>query len=163
MKKDKITATATEEQAEQQEILIEDNTKHNFIIVYDTFYKNKELTAEEIALFIKLKAAAPTFKITQDKLAQALNTCRDIIKKASKGLQKKGYLKIEHPRSKSACKWIINDAPIFKNIDYNNLDIRKLSFETMTALLQNKKTPPHIKHKIFKEIEALAKYNVYKD
>ena len=101
-----------------QENSLKDNTpKQNFIIVYDSVYKNNDLTAEELQLLIKLISIAPTFKPTAEKLAKILKHDKRTILKASKGLQAKGYLKIEKHGNTS--QWTINQQPINQLTDYS--------------------------------------------
>ena len=92
----------------------------HFIIVYETIYKNNDLTTDELALLIKLIARAPTFKPTSRKLADILNIDLKRFNKASLGLQEKGYLTIKRYGNKS--EWTITQTPILNNISVLNVE-----------------------------------------
>lgn len=100
-----------------EEIVIKQEQKHNFIILYDTVYKNTNLTSDEIALIVKLLSIAPTFKPTFEKLMDLLHIGKIALSKAVKGLKDKGYLKIE--RFGNSSKWTITQEPIKSLKDLN--------------------------------------------
>ncbi len=114
----------------------------NFIIVYETIYKNNDLTSEEIHLLIKLIAKAPNFKPTSDKLADILHMSKKTLNKASKSLQEKGYLTIKKYGNKS--EWNITQTPILNTI--NILSVENL----VNGLLNYTITPKELKlmHKL---------------
>lgn len=114
----------TEEKTTIQEI----TPKRNFIIVYDTIYKNNQITSDEMHLLIKLISLAPTFKPTTEKLADILHLSKRALIKASKGLQKKGYLIIKKHGNTS--QWIINQEPI-------NTELQNLTKEHLLNALLN--------------------------
>lgn len=89
--------------------------KRNFIIIYDSVYKNTDLTTDEIALIVKLLSCAPTFKPTSEKLAKILNINIKRLTKATKGLQNKGYLKIKKYSNKS--EWTISQEPFINDLE----------------------------------------------
>lgn len=89
--------------------------KKNFIILYDSVYKNNDLTTDEIALIVKLLSCAPTFKPTKKKLSNVLNIDERRLTKASKGLQKKGYLKVK--KYSNTSEWIINQEPFIADLE----------------------------------------------
>lgn len=156
-----------------QEITLQDNTpKQNFIIVYDSVYKNTNLTTDEIALLIKLIAIAPTFKPTSQKLASILNISIKALNKASKGLQAKGYLKIK--KFGKSSKWTITQQPIENKINdfseetlLNSLFNYQITIEDINLLHKIKRIDDRlyikITEKYAKELIRLAHYNAYKD
>lgn len=92
-----------------EKIAIKQEQKHNFIIVYDTIYKNNSFTTDELALIIKLLGCAPTFKPSHRKLERILNTSDYALRQAEKGLIEKGYLKINKNGRNS--EWTITQEP----------------------------------------------------
>ena len=69
--------------------------KHNFYIVYDTIYKNNDLSATEKGLLLNLLTMAPTFKPTKNGLMYYSKLSRREYETAIKNLKKKGYLTIK--------------------------------------------------------------------
>lgn len=156
-----------------QEITLQDNTpKQNFIIVYDSVYKNTNLTTDEIALLIKLIALAPTFKPNSQKLANILNISIKALNKASKGLQAKGYLKIKKFGKNS--EWTITQQPIENKINdfseeslLNGLFNYLITIEDINLLHKLKRIDDRlyikVTEKYAKELIRLAKLNAYND
>jgi len=158
---------------EQQKNELQDNTpKQNFIIVYDSVYKNTNLTTDEIALLIKLISLAPTFKPTAEKLADILHISKRALLKASKGLQAKGYLKIK--KFGKCSEWTINQQPIEAKInDYskqtllNALLDYQITFKDLELLHKLKRIDDRLYINIVndytKELIRIAKINAYED
>lgn len=156
-----------------QENNLKDNTpKQNFIIVYDSVYKNTNLTTDEIALLIKLIALAPTFKPTAEKLADILHISKRALLKASKGLQAKGYLKIK--KFGKCSEWTINQQPIENKINdfseeslLNGLFNYLITIEDINLLHKLKRIDDRlyikVTEKYAKELIRLAKLNAYSD
>lgn len=126
--------------------------RHNFIIVYDTIYKNSDLTTDEIAILIKLISASPNFKPTGRKLANILKIDYKRLLKATNSLQEKGYLKIQNLGKGKGAKWTISQAPTLKaqgytfedlkgllNVDYyyQLLKARLINFDLYKKLVEN--------------------------
>ena len=108
-------------QEEEQQINVE-TKKPNFVVIYETLYK-QNLTILESGLLFKLLTRAPTFKTTKLKLCKVLKCSKEQIEKATKGLKDKGILTIEN-NFKSGSKWTINQEPInskIKTINKENL------------------------------------------
>jgi DNA-binding transcriptional regulator YhcF (GntR family) len=114
--------TNDNESKNNNELIINYPTKHNFIIVYDSIYKNTELSALELQILIKLISIAPTFKPSLRKLATLLKQSKPTILNATNNLQKMGYLEITKHGNKST--WVINQVPKydeFKTITFESL------------------------------------------
>lgn len=130
-----------EKKESQQALIIEEN-KRAFIIVYETIYKNTDLTAIEISLLVKLLSAAPTFKPTIRKLATILKVGATTLTKAVKNLQEKGYLRIEH-NGKGGSVWKIDQNASFKPVDIENLkelcQNAEIDLKTIKALYKMQK------------------------
>lgn len=105
---------------EKEEITLKNETKHNFIIVYETIYKRNDITADEMLLLIKLISMAPTFKPTFEKLKDILKLGKKALTKAIKGLKEKGFLTIKKYGRES--QWIITQDPILNTIKSFNTD-----------------------------------------
>lgn len=174
MKKAENTPTkATENTQEQEtEILIKDETKHNFIIVYDTIYKSK-LTLEELGLLVKLLACAPSFKPTIKKLETELNASNRKILRAVKGLKQKGFLSIEN-NFKSGSVWTITQEPILNKVKgYTEQEIINalLDYEITTKdlkILLHKKFIDYPSYQAIlkgyiKELQKIIKVDAYED
>lgn len=112
----------------EQITLKEIKPKQNFIIIYDSVYKNTNLTTDEIALLIKLISSAPTFKPTCRKLADILHIDLKRFNKACKGLQDKGYLIVKRFGNKS--EWNYTQEPFIDTL-------KDLSKETLLNALLN--------------------------
>ena len=159
------------QQPKQPITSLQDNTpKPRFIIVYDSVYKNTNLTTDEIALLIKLISLAPTFKPTSQKLADILNITIKALNKASKGLQAKGYLKIKKFGKNS--EWIITQEPIQAKINdfskeslLNGLLNYQITFKDLELLHKLKRIDDRLYIDIVKdytkELIRVAKINVY--
>lgn len=142
--------------------------KKNFIILYDSVYKNTDLTTDEIALIVKLLSCAPNFKPTSEKLSNILNIDIRRLTKASKGLQEKGYLKIK--KYSHTSEWTISQEPLINNfkeittpILLNALLNYKIRFEDLKKLRKLKyiddKILKETTNLYLKEIQKIAKYN----
>lgn len=84
--------------------------KQHFVILKETFYKNQNLTGDEIALFVYLITRAPTYKPNHKGLKKALKMGDDRYFKASKGLQDKGYLIIDK-NGKNGTTYTLSQTP----------------------------------------------------
>lgn len=91
-----------------------DEKKRHFVILYDSFYLNKNLTGDEIALFTYLITRAPYFKPNTYHLKKQLKMGDDRFFRASKGLQEKGYLFIEN-KGRNGVIWTTTQTPIKEN------------------------------------------------
>lgn len=130
--------TNENEQIEINEI----KQEQHFIIIYESVYKNTDLTLEEIGLINKLVGKAPTFKPTIRKLAEITHLDIRRFNKLTKSLQEKGYLVIK----KNGCKseWTISQTPVINKI--NILSVENL----VNGLLNFTITPKELKllHKL---------------
>lgn len=136
MKKEqpKISAKEKKEQFLKAEALLKTlEEKQNFRLIYDSFYQNKNLDANEIALLFVLITNAPTFKPNYEYLMKRLKIGEIKLIKASKGLQEKGYLKIVN-KGKNNKEWIVSQKPIL-NID--NLKGAPIEPNQIKKLLDN--------------------------
>lgn len=122
--------------------IIDETPKRNFIIVYDSVYKNNNLNALELQLIIKLLSCAPTFKPSYRKLTQILKISDTTLLKAVKGLKEKGYLTIVKNGKES--EWHITQEPTINKIKDLNCDT------LVNALLDFEITPKELKqlHKL---------------
>lgn len=139
-----------------ENITIEINEpKHNFIIVYDTIYRNNDLSATEKGLLLNLLSIAPTFKPSRNGLIKISKIGRETYDKAIKSLQEKGYIKIER-KGKNEYKYIVNQTPQLSDQQlsyeylkkYHTFDAqlwntllnnRKINLETYNKLVDNLK------------------------
>lgn len=146
--------------------------KRNFIILYDSVYKNNDLTANELQLLIKLIAKAPTFKPNSRKLADILKMNQKALNKASKGLQRKGYLIIKKFGKNS--EWTITQEPIINKIDnlnketlLNGLLNHLIQIEDLNLLHKLKRIDDRlyieITEEYAKELVRIAHFNAYED
>ena len=136
------------QQPKQPITSLQDNTpKQRFIIVYESVYKNTNLTTDEIALIIKLLSIAPTFKPTSRKLADILKIDLKRLNKASKGLQDKGYLIIKRFGNNS--EWTITQEPFIETL-------KDLNKETLLNALLNFEID-------FKDLKQLHKLKMIDD
>lgn len=146
--------------------------KRNFIILYDSVYKNNDLTANELKLLIKLIASAPTFKPTSRKLADILKIDLKSLNRASKGLQAKGYLKIK--KFGKSSEWTITQNPIENKIDnfnkeslLNGLLNYIISVEELNLLHKLKRIDDRLYIAVMedysKELVRIAHINAYDD
>lgn len=140
-------------QQEQEKSVIDITPKENYIIVYESVYKNTELNAIEIALLVKILSLSPTFKHNLATLSKILHIPYKAILKASKGLQQKGYLSIKNNGIKGIT-FIVNQKPI-QSIDINNIDIKHISVPTMEYLLESKQTPKELKKAILEYLNKI--------
>lgn len=111
----------------ENNILEIETPKHNFIIVYDSIYKNNNLNGYELAILIFLLSRAPTYKPNKNGLMKALHFSKEKYFNAIKGLKNKGYLKIEKI-AKNEYKYIVNQAPILRTLN------KDLSFNALAPL-----------------------------
>ena len=155
---EKLTA---EEIGENNELIQLENKEH-FILIYESVYKNNELTADELALILKLSAAAPTFKPTKNKLMALLHISEHAFLKATKGLQEKGYLKIIN-KHKGGSIWLLEQRPqkqiIKKSIDEIKDDFicGVISWAQLVAMLKNKQITKSQYKEIIEETYKIAK------
>ena len=126
MKREQIKSQLLEDSEEKIESIIieQQEIKHNFIIVYDSIYKNKDLNGYEIAILIYLLSRTPTYKPNKNGLMKALQFSQTKYFKAITSLKNKGYLKIEKI-NKNEYKYIVNQAPILRALE------KELNFENL--------------------------------
>ena len=74
MKREQIKSPLLEDSEQENKTISiqQEEIKHNFIIVYETIYKNPKLTINEMGLLIKLISLAPTFKVNSKSLIKML-------------------------------------------------------------------------------------------
>lgn len=144
-----------------ENITIEINEpKHNFIIVYDTIYKNTDLNGYEIALLIYLLSRAPTYKPNKHGLMHALQFGKDIYFRTTKSLQEKGYLKIE--RNGNDYKYIVNQSPTLndKQLTYEYLSrCETFNAPLWNTLLNNQKISYETYNKLWENMQRIARIN----
>ena len=109
MKEKEILIPSYENEEEQNITIEQEQIKQNFIIVYDSIYKNSDLNANEIAILIYLLSRSPTFKPNAKGLMHNLKISENKYFKTIKSLQEKGYLKIE--RNRNEYKYIVYQKP----------------------------------------------------
>lgn len=110
MKKKEILIPSYENEEEQNITIEQEPIKQNFIIVYDSIYKNSDLNALEIAILIKLLSCAPSFKPNSKNIRHLLKISENKYFKTIKSLQEKGYLKIER-QGRNEYKYIVYQKP----------------------------------------------------
>ena len=149
------------EEETAENITIEINEpKHNFIIVYDTIYKNTDLNGYEIALLIYLLSRAPTYKPNKNGLMHALQFGEDIYFRTTKSLQEKGYLKIE--RNGNGYKYIVNQSPTLsdKQLTYEYLAHNEtFNAPLWNTLLNNRKISYETYNKLWENMQRIARIN----
>lgn len=164
------TESAPQKQEQENNILKIEEPKRNFIIVYDSVYKDN-LSASALALLIKLISLAPTFKPTTDKLATILKIGRTQTKQAIKELKNKGFLKIKINCGKQANEWQITQEPKIEIIakNYNDEEIQQyffkgqISYEDLYIMYKKHLITKERYNKILDETYRIAKLNIYKD
>lgn len=149
---------------ENKTITIEqEQVKQNFIFVYDTIYKNDNLSADEIAILIKLISFAPTFKPNANIIMRKLNIGKDNYFKAIKGLQEKGYLKLERINKKEY-KYKVSQKPIMKaeNLTYEYLSKNNaLDYQLFNTLYTTRMIDYETYEKLINEFYKRIKINAY--
>lgn len=127
----------------------------NFVVVYDSVYKNTSLTCNEGWLLIKLISASPTFEPTHRKLQTILKLSERALQIATKSLQQKGYLKIVKHGRKS--EWIVNQAPtvnLVKDLEINTMVKGLLDFDITMEQIYQLHRMKYIDDTVFNKVRA---------
>lgn len=131
--------------------------KHNFIIVYDTIYKNSDLTPNEIALLIFYLSRSPNFKTNKNGTMKILKMSRYTYQNTIKKLQEKGYLKID--RKGKNYNYIVNQSPQLTDAQLSYEYLRKnhtFDAQLWTTLLNNKKISYETYVKLLDNLKKIA-------
>lgn len=112
---------------------IRNTTKTHYVVIYESFYKNNELSTDAKALFLKLLTSAPTFKVCTNNLAKVLHISTKRVNKASKELQKFGYLKI---KGRKEIIWEITQTPTIELTKDQVLTDNEIINNDLIALLK---------------------------
>ena len=150
MKREQIKSPLLEDSEQENKTITiqKEEPKPNFIIVYETIYKNPKLTINEMGLLIKLISLAPTFKVNSKSLIKMLKISQREYFKASLGLQQKGYLKIERINKKEY-KYNISQKPSFRVEQYTFEELAPLKDPTYYYQCLNAKI---ITYELYKEL-----------
>ena len=156
---------AEQEQETAENITIEINEpKHNFIIVYDTIYRNNDLSATEKGLLLNLLSMAPTFKPNKNGLMKISKLGKTTYYKTIADLQAKGYLKIER-KGRCEYKYIVNQAPTLtdKQLTYEYLSIKEqFNVPLWNSLLNTKKITYETYKQLWENLQKIVKTNYLK-
>ena len=109
-----------------EKIVIQDKSQKHFVIIYESVYKNRTLTNDELILLFRLITKAPNFTLSFNGLKALLKWSGERLAKNIKGLKEKGYLKIES-HGKNGATWTINQEPTIR--------AEKLTFEGLKNIL----------------------------
>lgn len=161
MKKEQTTEMLIPSYKQDENITIQQEPiKHNFIIVYDTIYKNYDLNANEIALLIYLISASPTFKPNKNGIIKSLKLTRREYEATIKTLKEKGYLKINQI-GKHEYKYIVNQTPQLtdRQLTYDYLSrFETANTDLWNTLLKNKSISYETYNELWENLIKIARY-----
>ena len=103
--------TKSEALKEAEQYIKQLEPKQRFKIIYESVYLNTDLNAIEKGLLYTLITASPNYKPSKTKLMKSLKISERELLKATKTLQKYGYLYIENKGRKGKI-WTITQTPI---------------------------------------------------
>lgn len=158
MKREETTELLIPSYEQDKNITIEQEPiKHNFIIVYDSIYKNKDLNANEIAILIYLLSRSPTYKPSAKSIQHNLKIGQKTYFKTIKNLQEKGYIKIT--RENNEYKYIVNQEPPIKaeNLTFEYLKkYETFNIKLWWTLYQTKQINRDLYNKLCDHLKEIA-------